>query len=56
MIFRDFSTTGDGIVSALANPPHYGGNGQAASELKACLANVPASATQFEGSRKTPLE
>ncbi len=46
MIFRDFTTTGDGIVSALQILRIMVETGKPLSELKSCLAKYPAGPAQ----------
>ena len=52
MIFRDFTTTGDGIVSALQILRIMVETGKPLSELKKCLTQVSAGAAQPQGARK----
>ena len=40
MIFRDFTTTGDGIISALQILRIMKSSGKPLSELKRCLKNI----------------
>jgi phosphoglucosamine mutase len=56
MIFRDFSTTGDGIVSALQILRIMVETGKPLSELKACLAKYPQAQRNLKVREKTPLE
>ena len=53
MIFRDFTTTGDGIVSALQILRIMQATGKPLSELKTLPEKVSAGAAQFTGERKT---
>ena len=52
MIFRDFSTTGDGIVSALQILRIMVESGKPLSELKKCTLEIPAGAAQSSASAK----
>ncbi|MCE9611461.1 MAG: phosphoglucosamine mutase [Chthoniobacter sp.] len=56
MIFRDFSTTGDGIVSALQILRIMVETGQPLSELKKCLAKYPQAQRNLKVREKRPLE
>ncbi len=56
MIFRDFSTTGDGIVSALQILRIMAETGKPLSELKACLAKYPQAQRNLKVREKKPLE
>ncbi len=56
MIFRDFSTTGDGIVSALQILRIMVESGQPLSELKKCLRKYPQAQRNLRVREKTPLE
>jgi phosphoglucosamine mutase len=56
MIFRDFSTTGDGIVSALQILRIMVETGKPLSELKACLAKYPQAQRNLKVREKKPLE
>jgi phosphoglucosamine mutase len=56
MIFRDFSTTGDGIVSALQILRIMAETGKPLSELKTCLAKYPQAQRNLKVREKKPLE
>jgi phosphoglucosamine mutase len=56
MIFRDFSTTGDGIVSALQILRIMVETGKPLSELKTCLAKYPQAQRNMKVREKPPLE
>jgi phosphoglucosamine mutase len=56
MIFRDFSTTGDGIVSALQILRIMVETGKPLSELKNCLAKYPQAQRNLKVREKKPLE
>ncbi|MEI9894314.1 MAG: phosphoglucosamine mutase [Chthoniobacter sp.] len=56
MIFRDFSTTGDGIVSALQILRIMTETGKPLSELKACLSKYPQAQRNLKVREKKPLE
>jgi phosphoglucosamine mutase len=56
MIFRDFSTTGDGIVSALQILRIMVETGQPLSELKKCLKKYPQAQRNLKVREKRPLE
>ncbi len=56
MIFRDFSTTGDGIVSALQILRIMVETGQPLSELKKCLAKYPQAQRNLKVREKRPIE
>lgn len=56
MIFRDFSTTGDGIVSALQILRIMAETGKPLSELKKCLAKYPQAQRNLRVREKKPLE
>ena len=56
MIFRDFSTTGDGIVSALQILRIMVETGQPLSELKKCLVKYPQAQRNLKVREKRPLE
>jgi phosphoglucosamine mutase len=56
MIFRDFTTTGDGIVSALQILRVMTESGQPLSELKKCLAKYPQAQRNLKVREKRPLE
>jgi phosphoglucosamine mutase len=56
MIFRDFSTTGDGIVSALQILRIMAETGKPLSELKQCLAKYPQAQRNLKVREKRPLE
>lgn len=56
MIFRDFSTTGDGIVSALQILRVMTETGKPLSELKKCLAKYPQAQRNLKVREKRPLE
>jgi phosphoglucosamine mutase len=55
MIFRDFTTTGDGIVSALQILRIMQANGQRLSELKKCLTKYPQAQRNLRVREKPPL-
>ncbi len=56
MIFRDFTTTGDGIVSALQILRVMMETGKPLSELKKCLAKYPQAQRNLRVREKKPLE
>jgi phosphoglucosamine mutase len=56
MIFRDYSTTGDGIVSALQILRIMVESGQPLSELKKCLRKYPQAQRNLKVREKPPLE
>jgi phosphoglucosamine mutase len=56
MIFRDFSTTGDGIVSALQILRIMAETGTPLSELKKCLAKYPQAQRNMKVREKRALE
>jgi len=56
MIFRDFSTTGDGIVSALQILRIMVETGKPLSVLKKCLRKYPQAQRNLKVREKTPLE
>ena len=53
MIFRDFTTTGDGIISALQILRIMQATGQPLSELKKCLKKYPQAQRNLRRERKT---
>ncbi len=55
MIFRDYTTTGDGIITALQVLRIMRDTGKPLSELKQCLAKYPQAQRNLRVSRKTPL-
>lgn len=56
MIFRDFSTTGDGIVCALQILRIMQATGKPLSELKRCLTKYPQAQRNLRVKEKPPLE
>lgn len=56
MIFRDFSTTGDGIVSALQILRIMVSTRQSLSQLKACITKFPQAQRNLRVREKPPLE
>ena len=56
MIFGDFSTTGDGVVSALQILRIMVESGKPLSELKACLKKYPQAQRNLKVREKLPLE
>ena len=56
MIFRDFSTTGDGIVSALQILRIMAETGKPLSELKKCLVKYPQAQRNMKVREKRALE
>ena len=56
MIFRDFTTTGDGIISALQILRVMVESGKPLSELKKCLTKYPQAQRNLRVREKTPLE
>jgi len=56
MIFRDFSTTGDGIVSALQVLRIMHQTGKPLSELKTCLKKYPQTQRNLKVKSKPPIE
>ncbi|NBV32769.1 MAG: phosphoglucosamine mutase, partial [Proteobacteria bacterium] len=55
MIFRDFGTTGDGLVSALQILRIVVETGRPLSELKQCLVKYPQAQRNLKVTRKPPL-
>ena len=55
MIFRDFTTTGDGIISALQILRIMTATGKPLSELKQCLKKYPQAQRNLKVKEKTPL-
>jgi phosphoglucosamine mutase len=56
IIFRDFSTTGDGIVSALQILRIMHATGQPLSKLKGCLKKYPQAQRNLKVKSKPPIE
>src|SRR5205085_11586979 len=56
MIFRDYSTTGDGIVCALQILRIMKSTGKPLSELKRCLKKYPQAQRNLRVKEKPPLE
>jgi phosphoglucosamine mutase len=56
MIFRDFTTTGDGIISALQVLRIMKATGKPLSELKSCLKKYPQAQRNLKVKEKRPLE
>ena len=56
MIFRDFSTTGDGVVSALQILRIIAETGKPLSELKQCLSKYPQAQRNMKVREKKPIE
>ena len=56
MIFRDFTTTGDGIISALQILRIMHATGQPLSKLKACLKKYPQAQRNLKVKAKPPIE
>ena len=56
MIFRDFTTTGDGIISALQILRIMQATGKPLSELKTCLKKYPQAQRNLQVKEKPPLE
>ncbi len=56
MIFREFSTTGDGIVSALQILQIMVETGRPLSDLKRCLRKYPQAQRNLKVSKKPPIE
>lgn len=56
MIFRDFTTTGDGIISALQILRIMKSTGKPLSELKRCLKKYPQAQRNLRVKEKTPFE
>ena len=56
MIFRDFTTTGDGIISALQILRIMRATGKPLSELKTCLKKYPQAQRNLRVKEKPPLE
>jgi phosphoglucosamine mutase len=56
MIFRDFATTGDGIVSALQILRIMQATGRPLSELKRCLRKYPQAQRNLKVRQKPPLD
>src|SRR5438874_3442764 len=56
MIFRDFTTTGDGIISALQVLRIMQATGKPLSELKRCLKKYPQAQRNLKVKEKPPLE
>ncbi len=55
MIFRDFTTTGDGIISALQILRIMKASGKSLSELKGCLTKYPQAQRNLKVKEKPPL-
>jgi phosphoglucosamine mutase len=56
MIFRDFTTTGDGIISALQILRIMHATGKPLSKLKACLKKYPQAQRNLKVKSKPPIE
>jgi phosphoglucosamine mutase len=56
MIFRDFTTTGDGIISALQILRIMQATGKTLGELKRCLTKYPQAQRNLRVKEKPPLE
>lgn len=56
LVFRDFSTTGDGILAALCLLEVILEKGQSMAELKKCLERFPQVLNSFEVPKKPPLD
>jgi phosphoglucosamine mutase len=56
MIFRDYTTTGDGIISALQILRIMHESGKRLSELKKCLSKYPQAQRNLKVREKPPLE
>ena len=56
MIFRDYTTTGDGIITALQILRIMLDTGKPLSELKQCLSKYPQAQRNLKVARKPPLE
>ena len=56
LIFRDFSTTGDGLLSALQILAVMTASGKPLSELGRCLRRYPQAQRNLVGKRKPPVE
>ena len=56
MIFRDYTTTGDGIITALQILRIMMDTGKPLSELKKCLVKYPQAQRNLKVARKPPLE
>ena len=56
MIFRDYTTTGDGLISALQILRIMVESGQPLSELKRCLVKYPQAQRNLRVTRKPPIE
>src|SRR5205085_335208 len=56
MIFRDYSTTGDGIVAALQVLRIMAETGQPLSQLKQCLRKYPQAQRNLKVREKRPLD
>jgi phosphoglucosamine mutase len=56
MIFRDFTTTGDGIISALQILRIMQETGKSLGELKKCLTKYPQAQRNLRVKEKPPLE
>jgi phosphoglucosamine mutase len=56
LIFRDYSTTGDGLIAALQILRIMVETGSKLSELKSCLAKYPQAQRNLRVTRKPPLE
>jgi phosphoglucosamine mutase len=56
MIFRDYSTTGDGIVSALQILRIMAESGKPLSELKQCLRKYPQAQRNLKVREKIPID
>ena len=55
MIFRDYTTTGDGVITALQILRIMMDTGKPLSELKRCLVKYPQAQRNLKIARKTPL-
>src|SRR4051794_28894688 len=56
MIFRDYSTTGDGLIAGLQILRIMVESGRKLSELKSCLAKYPQAQRNLRVTKKPPLE
>lgn len=56
LIFRDYSTTGDGLIAALQILRIMVETGRKLSELKSCLSKYPQAQRNLRVTRKPPLE
>jgi len=56
IIFMDYTTTGDGIISGLQLIKHLKESGMKASELKKCIKKYPQTLVSIEVKEKKPFD